>query len=70
MPIWNEDKLVTEIDEKGISQCFMCERDRLDGTCEAYPDGIPVEILKNEIDHLEPYKNDQGLTFVAVETSD
>ena len=67
---FNPDRWETEIDKNNVSQCLMCRRDRMDGTCEAYPEGIPQEILRNDVDHNEPFKGDQGLTFEAVETSD
>jgi hypothetical protein len=34
--------------------------------CMAYPDGIPVEIWEDEVDHRYPYKGDGGVTFVAI----
>jgi len=32
-------------------------------SCMAFPDGIPVEILKGEVDHRKLYKGDNGITF-------
>lgn len=34
--------------------------------CDAYPEGIPQEILNGEVDHTKPYKDDDGLTFVPI----
>ena len=31
--------------------------------CEAFPLGIPEEILSGENEHLEPYPGDDGLTY-------
>ena len=31
--------------------------------CEAFPDGIPDEILHNEADHHLPYPADHGIQF-------
>jgi len=32
-------------------------------TCKAFPKGIPIEILKGEVDHRNPYKGDNGITY-------
>ena len=32
-------------------------------TCDAFPDGIPVEILRGDNPHTEPYPGDGGLRF-------
>ena len=31
--------------------------------CEAFPTGIPEEILSGKNEHLEPYPGDDGLTY-------
>lgn len=45
--------------------CFHCKR--LKGTdpwaCEAYPKGIPQEILYYKVDHRKPYTGDHGLRY-------
>lgn len=49
-----------------ISQpiCDRCIHKREKGeTCDAYPDGIPYEILLSEVDHTKPYKGDHGIQF-------
>ena len=35
-------------------------------SCEAYPKGIPEEIIMNEHDHHKPFKNDNGITFEPI----
>jgi len=32
-------------------------------TCEAFPDGMPLEIWSGQNKHVEPYGNDGGLLF-------
>ena len=34
--------------------------------CDAYPKGIPDEILDNDVDHREPVAGDKGLRFEPV----
>lgn len=43
--------------------CFVCIRYKDKDRCEAYPNGIPQEILTATVDHLKPYDGDSGLTF-------
>ncbi|MHC1576900.1 MAG: hypothetical protein ACXQTE_06050 [Methanosarcinaceae archaeon] len=32
-------------------------------SCDAFPDGIPIKILQDDLDHHEPYKGDHGIQF-------
>jgi hypothetical protein len=32
-------------------------------SCNAFPDGIPMEILMNKFDHRKPHVGDQGIQF-------
>lgn len=48
------------------NQCNQCihlrtTTERL--TCDAFPDGIPLEILKGEFDHTKGYIGDKGIRF-------
>jgi len=50
--------------------CIKCTRyhknDNSDFKCDAYPDGIPFEIIMGDVDHHEPYKGDHGLQFKPI----
>lgn len=46
--------------------CAICRhlRDSEDEMiCDAFPDGIPFEILSSEADHRKPYAGDGGITY-------
>ena len=45
------------------SACAYCLHRRRDITCDAFPDGIPDEILDMEDDHLESFEGDNGIQF-------
>jgi hypothetical protein len=54
------------------AQCIFCKHYEIEwgifaGTCKAYPDGVPLEIWSGEIDHSEPYPDDNGIQFEPVE---
>lgn len=42
-----------------VSQCLSCELYE-DGTCVAFPEGIPGDVLKNEHDHRSPHPDQKG----------
>lgn len=50
------------------SQCRACARFRSDGTCKAYPDGIPGDMLFFGEDHRAPRSGDHGVQFVPGES--
>ncbi len=56
---------------KGI--CGKCKHLHLTGKrgCDAYPDGIPFEILLGEFDHHSRFffEDDHGITFEPKEAS-
>ena len=56
--------------------CLWCNRlhGRDDGPmpayikCDAFPDGVPVSILDNEVDHRQSVEGDNGLQFSPIES--
>lgn len=54
------------LDLSGVvwSQCVFCKHKHAgSGTCDAFPDGIPGEILTNDADHREYFPGDQGIRY-------
>jgi hypothetical protein len=45
------------------AQCFICLRYRGELECDAFPKGIPVDILTGQVDHSQAYRGDGGLLF-------
>ena len=48
-------------------QCKVCSRREMPvspAKCEAFPHGIPEEILSGEVSHTEPIAGDGGKTHV------
>lgn len=53
-------------DPNGVvwSQCVFCKHKHSgSGTCNAFPDGIPMPILTNDADHREWYPGDHGVRY-------
>lgn len=45
-------------------QCNQCKHHiRYTATCDAFPKGIPKEILMGDIDHTKPFQGDRGIHF-------
>lgn len=53
------------------SQCLVCAHRRepqADGTqtCDAFPNGIPLAIQRNQVDHREPQLGDHGVRWKSL----
>lgn len=51
-------------------QCWSCRHfhDKHDKvTCDAFPNGIPADIVLNIVDHAKPYPGDKRIRFEPIE---
>lgn len=57
--------MVKKWNSKEGSRCLYCKyyNDKKIGTCKAFPEGIPHEILDSEFNHINPHPNDHGIQF-------
>ena len=47
--------------------CYKCKHVGKTGDkCKAFPDGIPIEVLRGKHKHTKPYKGDNGIRFEPV----
>lgn len=47
-----------------VSPCMSCVHKHAGAaTCEAFPDGIPMEMLDGTNQHREPYDGDNGIQY-------
>tara|TARA_Y100001938_G_C7963712_1_gene365672 strand:+ start:276 stop:497 length:222 start_codon:yes stop_codon:yes gene_type:complete len=48
--------------------CNNCKhKNKTNVNCEAYPLGIPLEILDNSVDHTKKYINDNNIQFEPID---
>ena len=52
--------------------CLDCKHFDLGnwGTCKAYKDGIPFEIVSGELSHTDKLPNDNGIRFEEIKDTD
>ncbi len=44
--------------------CDLCKHINSDAiSCKAFPEGIPIMILSNQVAHTKPYPGDKGIRF-------
>ena len=51
-------------------KCEECKHIRYDKdypTCDAFPEGIPIDIFSGEVSHDKSYDGDNGVHFESVE---
>lgn len=62
-------KFISEGDTFTQPICNRCKHDNGDGTCKAFPDEIPGEILNGESNHEKPfYGQKNNITFTEKES--
>ena len=51
-----------------MSLCRLCQHYKGDRyyTCNAFPRGIPMELLYGDKFHFQPYENDKGIQFEVI----
>jgi len=58
----NPDKFTGAVTILEIS-CYSCKHYNKDLTCKAFPNRIPIEILKGKHDHRTPFEGDSGIQY-------
>ena len=53
-----------------MPQCFRCKHlhgDESRMTCDAFPEGIPDELVHDTRDHKKPFTGDNGIRFEPID---
>lgn len=53
------------VTDVSFNQCSQCKHFKTALRCEAFPNGIPMEIFSGKVNHYKPVKGDNGITFEA-----
>ena len=48
---------------KFSATCDKCKHYQRDAKCDAFPDGVPTEIILGYVSHIHPFEGDQGIRF-------
>lgn len=53
-----------------LPKCYGCLH-KAEGAlkCDAFPDGIPLDIVRSLVGHTKPYPGDRGIRFKPLEKS-
>ena len=54
---------MTVIFEPICTKCSFFKPDLNNWHCDAFPKGIPEEIINGEFDHTKPYAGDHGIQY-------
>ena len=55
----------------GICQCDSCKHyDEENGTCRAFKEQIPIDIIDGTHDHTKPYSGDNGIMHEKKDNKD
>jgi hypothetical protein len=62
------DKFIWLEDDIKISDCAICKHKYPNNaSCDAYPKGIPQDIISGKVKHRKPYAGDDGIRFEELE---
>ena len=50
-----------------VGICHICKHRVAMRTCQAFPQGIPVNILAGDFDHRRPYPGDHGIQYEPID---
>ena len=67
IPLYSQGVLgdtVVQISEQ-CTKCVHFLNSKGGFTCNAFPKGIPLEIIRGDIDHLKPFPGDNGIQYEA-----
>lgn len=64
----NKDRYIWEdVGDMVISSCITCKhKAKTRIVCNAYPQGIPEELLTGKVVHKTPYKGDHGIQYEPI----